>query len=272
MSIVSHPSPQHREATSKYRAIRGRFAVGVDDTTDRLSYAREWEASESDPERALLIRLQLRMAEIGRDHPEWFRLRTQTEEILLDEMQSMVPGWFTELGIRNPVFHRGFIEGCVVPMRTLLNPNDRRQLFDFAPIRHLTVTGIEPRERLNLLFGAPEFRQIISLAIDRQGLTDESLRTFATYKPQNLQWLSIRNNHLTADSLDWLTDLPNLRYVDFSGHGPESEEDVDDDQGVILSRTPPPLAQRFPFLRGPMPDRYSLWRLEPVSTYTGQVA
>jgi hypothetical protein len=253
------------EATERWRRLRKSFQSVGDDTAERLRYASEWESSEDNPARALLIRLQIRMAQIGPDHPAWFRLRTKTEEILLDHEQSMIPRWFRELGIRDPVFYRGFVEGCVVPFKVLINPRYREQLFDFSPIRHLTVTGMEEGERVDLLFGSVEFRNLVSLAMDRQRLTDQSLRSLSEYHPSKLRWLSIRNNDLTSDSLEWLTSLPALEHVDFSGHGPESEEEVQDDQGVILSRTPPALAGRFPFLRGPMPNRYELWRAEAVT-------
>jgi hypothetical protein len=251
------------EAATKWRMLREPFLATEDDTLHRLRYAQEWEAEQAQPaERALLIRLQLRLAEIGRDHPEWFRLRTRIEEILLDHHQALIPGWFPQLGIRNPVFHRGFIEGCVAPMATLLNPAYRNHLFACAPIRHLTITGMHRNDPLDLLFQAPEIRGLISLALDRQGLDDDSIRTLATQAGPSLRWLSIRDNGLSADSLEWLQRLPSLEFVDFAGNGPDSEEQLIDDQGVVLLRRPSVLAERYPFLRGPMPDRYAL--SEPV--------
>jgi hypothetical protein len=252
--------PEVPELLPKWRDLRRQFRRDGDDTAQRLAYALEWERTHTSPvSRALLIRLQIRLAQIDRNHPQWFRLKTQAEEILLDGRDRLIPRrLFQDMGITNEVFFRGFIEGCTVPARTLLSTQDRATLFDFAPLRHLSITGIDPNDPLDWLFQQTEFRTITSLAMDCQGLTNEALSALKDSQLQNLRSLSIRHNHLTEDCLNWLQYLPKLAHVDFSGHGEASEPDIHEDQGILCSRRPPALAQKYAFLRDPLPDPYHL--------------
>jgi hypothetical protein len=272
--MFASPAPSRPEFQKKWVELRQKFNTVPDDTELRLRYASEWVKSEEDSARARLIQVQVRLdaLEGGVAHPAWLQLRGEAEELLLNRAERWVPEWFAAKDIRNPIFYRGFIEGVVANIQTLLNPHYWEGLFTDVPLRHLDIVGVEDDSDLEHLLNRSELRQLVSLSIVGQGLSDPAMRMIALESNlHKLRWLSVANNHISTVGFEYLRLLSDLEYLDTTGNKFDCAEQLEEDQGIVVGRRPPQL-EDFRALRRAVvggrvavPNRFELWRKHAAS-------
>jgi hypothetical protein len=224
-----------------------------DDDDLRLQFAFELEngegADNQDRRRARLIRVQLKLNSLRTDHPEWMRLATEAYGLLLDNELEWTPPRYRDLGIRNPQFHRGFMECIVVAARVLLELHT--QIFTLAPIRHLDLVDLPSGGALAKIFTSLSqhnyFGRIVSLRLDGQKIRDNDLQLLAREGPPNLRWLSLAHNEITIEGVRALMadNLRRLWFVDLHDNPFDPTEQMIFDQGVIIEKH-----------LGPMPDQF----------------
>jgi uncharacterized protein (TIGR02996 family) len=231
----------------------GNIIAQPDDDQMRLFFATEWEKQQLDPNRAALIRLQVKLAALtgGVDNPEWFSLASQARLILHSKSGQWVPEGYGRIGVQNPHFYRGFIELVTVPAKALLNPNDREELMGSAPIRHLNIVELAGDEELKMIinrFDWLEASRILSLNVDGQNLTDKSALLLATSKLQRLRWLSLAYNEIGQPGVRALAESgpQSLEFVNLQGNPCDPVERIYEDQGVVVDRAMPEAASGLP--------------------------
>ncbi len=259
--------------------MRHRFLEVADDTDMRRQYADAMERHGLDSNRARLIRLQLHLADLpgGIDHASWVPLRSSIEDLLLAHNAGWIRAQFAD--VNRPVFHRGFIEEVTVPVHVLLNPRSRKQLFDAAPVQHLNIVDVLQEDDLWPVLTMEEMKQLISLGLDGQGITDETIRHLGESKLKGLRWLSLSHNEISEVGIRHLHEISQdnevlrmLEFVELSGNQVDPAESFEEDQGIVIGRIQHPLAE---FLGSPRwlhrevvagrvayPSRFQYWRRE----------
>jgi uncharacterized protein (TIGR02996 family) len=221
-----------------------------DDDELRLRFAGDWERQGFDRERALLVRLQIKLGTMpgGVDHPEWFRLSSDAHDLIRNKCQEWVPEWYGEHGIQNPEFHRGFIDFVTVDARTLRTESLRRKLLDSAPIRHLNIVDLAGDDELGMILDSlardGEAWRILSLNLDGQNLTDRGVLMLPNSSLSNIKWLSLAYNHVGRAGVEALAEasygrLKMLGYVNLQGNPFDPVEEIYEDQGIVVARRTP---------------------------------
>jgi len=104
------------------------FAARLDN--ERVRRRREGQPSPSP--RSEFIYLQLKLARMSSDHPEWFRIATRVRSLLIDHEEHWIPEAFRMAGISNVTFYRGFVAKVTITASRLMEA--ARLLFPAAPI------------------------------------------------------------------------------------------------------------------------------------------
>lgn len=189
LQVVADP---HSDAT------RGAFAAAVEAT---------------DPERAQLIRLQLRMAQARRDNDDCYPAAMQAGDLIrangarwAEPVAQAVTGW---------QFLKGFVDLVVVDAEWFLDVAD--EIYARAPVLHLDLT--DARLVTAELFASPWLERIVSLNLMRSDFGDAEARLIAE-SPflRNLEWLNLSHNRIGDEGLEALAasaNLPRLGYLDF---------------------------------------------------------
>ena len=247
----------------------------------RLKYARYLENENGQKERALLIRVQIALAKLpSSDHPEWLRLASIAHRLEVEKGSEWIPEWYASEGIREVQFHRGFIECVTVGGAALLQPKTRNCLLNSAPVRHFNIIGLSGDADLKLIlegfFRDNACGRIVSLNLDGQNLTDESMLNLGQFGLKNLRWLSLAHNRigelgvraLAEDSVCGWPGLRKLEFVNLDGNPVNPISQVYEDQGVVVGHYTPKLQLYLPTAswlrqnvvagRALRPDRFSL--------------
>ena len=219
---------------------RLRFAAALENMRDTSGEGRT---------RARFIRVQLRLASLETDHPEWMRLATEALSLILDYEKRWTPDLYQQERISRPEFHRGFVEYITVAAAELLEM--RRAIFSEAPIRHLDIVEVPNGDFLRRLFDELKkihyFRNLVSLRLDGQNITDEDVEFLADLPLTRLRWLSLAHNEIgDVGVLTLVKQLPHLRFVDLHDNPVDPVEELVFDQGVVTQKRPTQWVQDLP--------------------------
>jgi hypothetical protein len=225
--ILAHP---------KQDKPRLEFAVRLDDE-------EEPEGRKATPSpRADLIFLQLKLARMSPDHPEWFRIATRVRSLLIDHEKEWTPSLLRADNVLNAVFHRGFVAKLTIKARYLIEM--ARDLFKSAPIEHLDIVGMKSEEDLQKVVATLSRTEVISrvrsLGLDSQRIKNVESLNLGEWS--QLRWLSLRYNELTEKSVHRLLHAapPTLRSLDLYGNeGDPSPGFIFDQRTVIAAESSP---------------------------------
>jgi hypothetical protein len=213
------------------------FAARLDDEEER-------EGRKETPSfRADLIFLQLKLARMSPDHPEWFRIATRVRSLLIDHEKEWTPSLLRADNVLHVVFHRGFVAKLTIQAWYLIEM--ARDLFSSAPIQHLDIVGMKSEEDLQKVVATLRRTEVISrvrsLGLDSQRIKNvESLNLGAW---SELRWLSLRYNGLTENSVLRLLDAApaTLRSLDFYGNEGDPSPRFIFDQGTVIAAEESPV-------------------------------
>lgn len=226
-----------------WREMGGEILESPDSDSPRLRFAAALEnmkdTSDEARIRARFIRVQLRLASLETDHPEWMRLATEALSLILDYEKRWTPALYQKELIRRPEFHRGFVEYITVAAAELLEM--RRVIFSDAPIRHLDIVELPDGNFLRRLFDElkeiPYFRNLVSLSLDGQNITNDDVEFLADLPLTSLRWLSLAHNEIADRGVLTLVEkLAHLRFVDLRDNPVDPIEELVFDQGVVTER------------------------------------
>jgi hypothetical protein len=197
----------------RLEALLEQVLAAPDDEAPRAAYAVA--VRRSDPDRAKLINVQLRIARAlttdqDRAHLTAGDLISAHGRRWAEPVHDLVEGW---------QFFRGFVE--VVRLDAARFLSVAPQLYRRAPVLHLDLTGVRPVAAE--LFGSPLLARIKSLELSgirsENDLGDpEALTLAASPYLGRLEWLDLSNNRIGTDGLEALaasTGLPRLGYLRF---------------------------------------------------------
>jgi uncharacterized protein (TIGR02996 family) len=186
--------------------------------------------------RAELIFLQVKLARMSPDHPEWFRIATRVRSLLIDHEKDWTPSVLRSDQVLQVVFHRGFVAKLTIQASYLIEM--ARDLFDCAPIEHLDIVGMNGEDGLkpvvSTLKRTDTIARVRSLGLDSQRIENVESLSIAAW-PQ-IRWLSLRYNRLTESSIRrLLNDAPKtLRSVDLYGNEGDPAPRFLFDQGTVI--------------------------------------
>src|SRR5579872_6006148 len=170
------------------------FAARLDE--ERAGRRRERQPSP----RAEFIYLQLKLARVSPDHPEWFRIATRVRSLLIDHEGLWIPKAFQTAGISNVTFYRGFVAKVTISASHLLET--ARLLFHTAPIEHLDLVDVYGGENFSKLttklMNTEVITRLRSLGLDSQGISHAENLNLGVWS--RLRWLSLRYNNLDAEN------------------------------------------------------------------------
>lgn len=217
------------------------FAARLDD--ERVRRRREGQPSS----RAEFIYLQLKLARMSLDHPEWFRIATRVRSLLIDHDGLWTPEAFRTAEVSNVTFYRGFVARVTVSASSLMEA--ARLLFDTAPIEHLDLVDVYAEEFSRLtssLINAGVITRVRSLGLDSQGISHAGNLNLGAWS--GLRWLSLRYNNLDAENVRFLLNSapPELRSIDLYGNAGDPAPRFSFDQGIVISSELPPAEEDLP--------------------------
>jgi hypothetical protein len=225
----------------------GSQIVGNPEDDDlRYDFASELERGEPEGSpnraRAEFIRIQLTLSTLDPGHAEYMRLATRAYDLELRyrEEEQWVPGLFRDLPSPKAEFHRGFVELITVPAGTLRQRQN--DLFAAAPLEHLDISKLEGEQDLLYLLASlaenDHLRKLVSLGLDGQRLTDESISILSGAPFDRLQWLSLAHNQIGQRGVDLLVTgrLRNLRFVSLRDNLYDPTTELFYDQGIVIER------------------------------------
>jgi hypothetical protein len=234
------------------------------------------DANEGTRNRARFIRIQLRLASMDADHPEWLRLAAQALQLFLRYERAWVPEVYQKFS--RPQFHRGFLELITIPARELAENSSL--ILSEAPIRHLDIVDMPGDGYVQDLFDGlfsklPAMRRLLSLRLDGQGINDADVARLTKLPWKNLGWLSLANNEIHEEGVAMLADrLRTLRYVDLHGNPFDPIDELTFDQDVVVNRRRTPFGEEhaeIPWLRRGVvsgqvvyPSRFEIARERPA--------
>lgn len=211
-------------------------------------------ATEADKSRARYIRLQLRLASMWPDHPEWMRLATEALSLGLRYQNDWIPELYRDDGVRDVEFHRGFLEQMTVRAETFFG--NREEFFLEAPLQHLDIVELSEDFTLRMLFNARfqanrAFRNIRSLRLDGQGISDADVSFLASLPWVNLRWFSLAHNEIGGVGVQALLDssLSQLEFVDLHNNPVDPVEQLIYDQDAVVETVPTSWMKDFPDVR-----------------------
>ena len=227
--------------------IHEAILASPDDDGLRREFATRLEiesnATEPDSIRARFIRLQLRLASMGPDHPEWMRLATEAMSLSLRYQSEWIPDLYRNEGVREVEFHRGFAERITVKAGTFFE--NREEVFLEAPLQHLDIVDISEDHTLRTLFDVRfvrnrAFHNVLSLRLDGQGITDDDVTFLSSLPWVNLRWLSLAHNEIGSDGVQALLDSPlrQLEFVDLQNNPVDPIEELIFDQDRVVETVP----------------------------------
>jgi hypothetical protein len=211
------------------------FAARLDD--ERVRHRHEGKPSP----RAELIYLQLKLAEMPTDHPEWFRVATRVRSLLIDHEQQWIPQELMSSGVLNATFYRGFVAKVTVAAWYLMDAASF--LFRIAPIQHLDVVDVDSEKRLRRIVERLTELEVVadvrSLGLDSQGISNAENLYIGGWS--GLRWLSLRYNNLDFKNVRLLLKSApqSLVSIDLYGNAGDPAPQFNFDQGVVISSEPP---------------------------------
>ena len=210
----------------------------------RYAFAGDLERGEAEDSpnraRAQFIRLQLKLNQLRASHPEYMRLATRAYAFELRYRPRWIPPLFREFRLRRVEFHRGFVELIKIAVAPLLEYQNH--LFEEAPIQHLDVVELESPDRLKMLLDSLEknghLEKLVSLGLDGQGLSDESIEVLENAAFKRLRWLSLAHNKIGEKGFSLLVEgkFRGLRFVDLHGNPFDPTPELVYDQGVVIQK------------------------------------
>lgn len=218
------------------------FAARLDD--ERVRRRREGQPSP----RAEFIYLQLKLATMPPDHPEWFRIATRVRSLLIDHEELWTPEAFRTAGVSNVTFYRGFVAKVTIGASYLMEM--ARLLFHTAPIEHLDLVDVYSEENFSKLtarlVNAGVITRVRSLGLDSQGISHAENLDLGVWS--RLRWLSLRYNSLDAENVRLLLESAplELRSIDLYGNAGDPAPRFSFDQGVVISSELPPAEKNLP--------------------------
>jgi uncharacterized protein (TIGR02996 family) len=196
------------EESRLYQAI----IESPDELELRLNYA-QW-AESHDPPRADFIRADIDSIRLLKEREGSWRAAFDRARHLLSEHRERWVGAVDKM-VDQASFSRGFVEIVELDARTFLDTAP--DLYQLAPIRHLTLKGIS--EVAETLFASPHLDRIVSLTAEER-LTDREVRLIAESDHlAKLAYLDLNPNDVTPSGIEALAasnQLPGLRKVNVS--------------------------------------------------------
>jgi uncharacterized protein (TIGR02996 family) len=208
-----------------------------DDDAPRLVYA-DWLDENGDADRAEFIRLQVRLARMEVDDPEYDTVEARAEE--LRRVHHIE--WLNELPqcehVNWEVFHRGFISAvkfdhpeayfaharqvfAAAPVWELrlhqFYPHHATRLAESRSLRHIRVLDLNDGNRvanqgLEALMASPHLSQLATLKVGRNSLGSAGVRAIAqSGYVRNLRRLRLERNDLFDDGLRYLAASPAMQ-------------------------------------------------------------
>jgi hypothetical protein len=187
--------------------------VVADPHSDPAREAFAVAVESTDPDRATLIRLQLKMAQDRRNNEDSYPAAMQAGNLIrahgtrwAEPVSQVVSGW---------QFLKGFVDLVKVDAEWFLEAG--HEIYARAPVLHLDLTDAHLVK--DELFSSPLLERVVSLHLMRNDLGDAEARLIAD-SPHlgNLEWLDLSHNRIGEEGLDALAaspNLPRLGYVDF---------------------------------------------------------
>jgi uncharacterized protein (TIGR02996 family) len=211
----------------------------------RVAYAHAVQGS--DPDRAELIRVQLRLARSRRKGlPPLDRADDYTREsVLLERHKTAWSRRVTGIpGVQFVRFLRGFVGQVRIDAADFLLRGE--ELYSRAPVLHVDLVELAPHARE--VFASPLLDRIHSLRLSRNQLDDAAARALAA-SPHlgRLRWLDLSYNRIGQEGLEAIcasTQLPSLRYLDFANNAAPDptpkigETDMDTNEVISLEISP----------------------------------
>ncbi|MGK0305135.1 MAG: hypothetical protein ACI8UG_000881 [Gammaproteobacteria bacterium] len=215
-----------------------------DDTPRRV--AEQWLTKNSQAARGELIDLQLSLAIMSYNPSEnTVALDSQLNFLLESQGQNFIQFDGLAEYVEDYTYHRGFVEHIKLSAKNFLQ--HAPTLFSLAPIYHIDLTDVTSVSES--LFQSPYLKNITSLSLDRNNLTDENMLQLAS-SPYlgKLRWLSLMFNSIDIDGAAALAEsksLAKLKYVNFFDNIVDPTEYQAVDQGVILEHILPESGQEL---------------------------
>ena len=182
-----------------------------DDDAPRLALAQQLEAA-GDP-RGVFIRTQLKAATErkarGASADYWSLVATACA--MLNRYGAE---WTKDVAalVKDPIFHRGFIEHVTMDARTFLARG--LELYRLAPIRAVTLTGA--KVVMPEVAGSQLLRRLLELGLQVNEVGDAGAVALArSPQPINLRLLDLSFNGITRAGLDAIAGSPILSRLDF---------------------------------------------------------
>lgn len=213
---------------------------GNDDLRYAFANAIEQDESQESPNRARaeFIRVQLKLSELSPSHAEYMRLATRAYALELRHREQWIQGLLREF--RKVEFHRGFVELAAVPARILRD--NFAPLFEESPLQHLDIVELQDAQELRPLLGdlaeSGYLQKLVSLGLDGQRLTNDSLRILSDAPFERLRWLSLAYNQINEGAADILLrgSFRNLRFVNLQGNPFDPSAQLFYDQGIVIEQ------------------------------------
>lgn len=239
-------------------------AVLADPAADepRRKYADAVAAT--DPARAKLIRLQLRVVQLRAHGGAWQAPHLEAVDLLEANEQRWAKNVLPLAdGVR---FFRGFVDQVTLPAAKFAA--NAAKLYDLAPIRHVDLKGM-PHAGTGL-FSNAALERIVSLGLCRSRVSTRQVEALVSSSHLgNLRWLDLSHNALPRETLEVLAGSPwirNLDFVDVKGNrfdDPVDQVGVDWSSNRVESVTGTPLGAELERAHGQIrwlhPDPAGIW-------------
>jgi uncharacterized protein (TIGR02996 family) len=202
-----------------------------DDDGPRLDYAA-YMTNRKDP-RGEFVQIEVELARMDKDTDPNYLPLAEAAYAKIDQHGPALAGPVAAM-VDNYFFDRGFVELVELSVRRFLEIAP--ELYSRAPVRHLNLKG--SRSFVPELFSSSMLDPIRSLDIGNWKLIDQDMEVLASSPHlKQLRWLSIADNLVGlpgAEALAASRNLPNLRYVVFTGNPVNPSERYGSDSGYIV--------------------------------------
>ena len=219
----------------------------ADEPRDRL--AELWMRA-GDPH-GDLIAVQMKLARRQGNGP----LLRRRERELINQHGREWAGGLADL-VDRFYFRRGFVELIKLEASAFLRHAET--LYGLAPIRHLTLTGAHAVAAE--LFASPHLSRIVSIDLDRCGLTDDdAILLAASPHVSRVRWLTLGWNEIGRPGLDAIASsehLNQLQYLAFNNNripDPTIQPGGVDETCAVLDLDIDPLNRALRDIHGDLP-------------------